>query len=131
NIYLNRHKLENVETPDLQRAMEEGSGQKLDWFFAQWIYGGGNPRLEVEQNYDAKKKILTLKLKQTQEGDALVKDVFILPLEVEIQTPSKTYTEKIKMDKREQTFSIKVNSSPQIILIDKNSKIPLLVVKMK
>ncbi len=129
NIYLNRHKFENVETPDLQRAMEEASGQKLDWFFAQWVYGGGNPRVEVAQTYDAKKKVLTLKLKQTQESDALVKDVFILPLEVEIQTPTKTYTEKIKMDKREQTFTIKVSNKPQKILIDKNSKIPLLVVK--
>lgn len=129
NIYLNRHKFENVETPDLQRAMEEASGQKLDWFFAQWIYGGGNPRVEVGQNYDAKKKVLTLKLKQTQESDALVKDVFILPLDVEIQTPTKTYTEKIKMDKREQTFTIKVSNQPQKVLIDKNSKIPLLVVK--
>ncbi len=131
NIYLNRHKFENVETPDLQRAMEETSGQKLDWFFAQWIYGGGNPQVEVEQNYDAKKKILTLKLRQTQESDQLVKDVFILPLDVEIQTQSKTYTEKIKMDKREQTFTIKVSNQPQQVSIDKNSKIPLLVVKMQ
>lgn len=131
NIYLNRHKFENVETSDLQRAMEEASGQKLDWFFAQWVYGGGHPQIEVKQNYDAEKKVLTLNLKQIQETDKLVSEVFILPLDVEIQTQSKTYTEKLKMEKREQTFTFKVSNQPQNVVIDKNSKIPLKILKMQ
>jgi len=131
NIYLNRHKFENVETPDLQRAMEEASGQKLDWFFAQWVYGGGNPQIEVKQSYDADKKVLTLNLKQIQEADKLVSEIFILPLDVEIQTQSKTYTEKLKMEKREQTFTFKVSNQPQNVVIDKNSKIPLMILKMQ
>ena len=49
NIYLERHKFENVETSDLQKAMEEASKQKLNWFFSQWVYGGGNPQIEVKQ----------------------------------------------------------------------------------
>lgn len=131
NIYLNRHKFENVETPDLQRAMEEASEQKLDWFFAQWVYGGGHPQIEVKQNYDAKKKVLTLNLKQIQESDKLVSEIFILPLDVEIQTQSKTYTEKLKMEKREQTFTFKVGNQPQKVVIDKHSKIPLMILKMQ
>jgi aminopeptidase N len=38
NIYLNRHKDGSVETSDLQKAMEEVSGQQLGWFFEQWVY---------------------------------------------------------------------------------------------
>ncbi len=131
NIYLNRHKFENVETPDLQRAMEEASGQKLDWFFAQWVYGGGHPQIEVKQSYDANQKVLTLNLKQIQEADKLVPEIFILPLDVEIQTQSKTYSEKLKMEKREQTFTFKVSNQPQNVVIDKNSKIPLMILKMQ
>ena len=130
NTYLNRHKFENVETPDLQKAMEEASGQKLDWFFAQWVYGGGVPQVEVKQVYNAKKKTLTLTVKQTQETDELVPAVFILPLDIEIQTPTKTYNEKIKIDKREQVFTFKVNGAPKSVVIDKGMKIPLMVLKM-
>ncbi len=38
NIYLNRHKFQNVETADLQKAMEEVSKMDLKWFFNQWVY---------------------------------------------------------------------------------------------
>lgn len=131
NIYLNRHKFENVETSDLQRAMEEASGQKLDWFFQQWVYRGGHPQIEVKQFYDAEKKVLTLNLKQIQEADKLVPEIFILPLDLEIQTQSKTYTEKLKMEKREQTFTFKVSNQPQNVVIDKNLKIPLKILKMQ
>lgn len=131
NIYLNRHKFENVETSDLLKAMEEAAGQKLDWFFNQWVYGGGHPQLEATQSYNAAKKTLTLNFRQTQIADELVPSVFILPLEIEIKTASKTYSEKIKMDKREQVFTFKVNSKPQTINIDKNMKIPLIMLRMK
>jgi len=131
NIYLERHKFENVETSDLQKAMEEASKQKLNWFFSQWVYGGGNPQIEVKQIYDKRKQNLTLTIKQTQQADNLVPEVFILPLEIEIKTPSKTYSEKIKMEKREQVFTFKVNSQPTDLIIDKNTKIPLLVTKIQ
>ena len=32
NLYLNRHKMQNVETADLQKAMEETSGMNLNVF---------------------------------------------------------------------------------------------------
>ena len=131
NTYLNRHKFENVETPDLQKAMEEASEQKLDWFFAQWIYGGGNPQVEVKQVFNAKKKTLTLTFKQTQEADQLVPAAFILPLDVEIQTPTKTYSEKIKIEKRVQIFTFKVNTQPKSVVIDKDLKIPLMMLRMQ
>jgi aminopeptidase N len=58
NIYLNRHKFGSVESTDLRKAMEEVSGMNLDWFFAQWIYGGRYPKLNVKQVYNPKTKVL-------------------------------------------------------------------------
>jgi aminopeptidase N len=69
NIYLNRHKFGNVETVDLQKAMEEASGTNLEWFFRQWVYGAGSPKLEIKQTYSAKNKTLTISIVQTQEND--------------------------------------------------------------
>lgn len=130
NLYLERHKFENVETSDLQKAMEEASGRNLDWFFAQWIYGGGFPKLEVEQIYNEREKTLTLTINQAQEADKLVPAVFILPLDVEITTEKGTKDEKIIINKQNQSFSFALEGEPKKINLDKNSRIPLKMVKM-
>ena len=130
NIYLTRHKFQNVETQDLQNVMEETSKMDLDWFFNQWIYGGGYPKLKVEQIYNPQTKRLDLNVKQTQDGDKLTPEAFILPMEVEITTASGVKTEKIQIKKREEKFSIKLDEPPTNIVFDKNLKIPLKLLKI-
>jgi aminopeptidase N len=130
NVYLNRHKFGNVETPDLKRAMEEASNRNLDWFFEQWVYKGGFPRVEVKQVYNPKNKRLTLTLTQTQKADAITPAIFVLPFEIQIETPKGTRREKIKFDRRTESFSFKVDAKPTKIQIDKNYKIPLKLMKL-
>jgi len=134
NVYLNRHKLANVETPDLQKAMEEASGKDLDWFFNQWIYQAGFPKLEVRQVYDARRKRLNLTIEQTHKADKITPAVFILPLEIEISAgdgiTGETRIEKIKIDKKTQSFSLTVSAPPTEIRIDRDMKIPLKSVRI-
>ena len=129
NIYLNRHKLGNVETIDLQKAMEEVSGMKLDWFFKQWVYGAGYPKLSVKQVYNPKTKTLSLTVAQSQTSDKSTASAFILPMEVEITTAGGTKTEKIEITKRVEKMSIKSDEKPIKVVLDKNEKIPLKTVK--
>jgi aminopeptidase N len=129
NIYLNRHKFGNVETTDLQKVMEETSEMKLEWFFKQWVYGAGYPKLNVKQNYNLKTKTLKLTVSQLQAADKVTVSSFILPMEVEITTASGTKTEKIEIKKRVENFSFKVNTKPTKIILDKDEKIPLKLVK--
>ena len=131
HVYLERHKFENVETADLQKAMEEASGQKLEWFFSQWVYSGGYPELEIAQTYNRKKKTLTVTVSQTQEADDLVPAVFILPMDVEITTGKGAKTEKIQINKRVQTFSFKADVEPTSVVFDKNLKIPLKTIELQ
>lgn len=131
NIYLKRHKFENVETQDLQNVMEETSGQKLEWFFKQWVYAAGYPKLEIEPVFYSKTKTLTIKISQTQTADELIPAEFILPTEIQITTEKGVKTETIRIDKREQIFSFKIDSQPKSIELDKNLKIPLKKVKFK
>ncbi|MCY7374597.1 MAG: DUF3458 domain-containing protein [Pyrinomonadaceae bacterium] len=131
NIYLNRHKFQNVETANLQKAMEETSGKNLDWFFKQWIYGGGYPKLNVKQVYNPSGRQLNLTVAQTQSADKLTPEAFILPMEIEITTANGTKIEKIEIKKREETFTLKVNDAPTKIVFDKDEKIPLKAVKMQ
>ncbi|HEY0426624.1 MAG TPA: M1 family metallopeptidase [Pyrinomonadaceae bacterium] len=131
NSYLKRHQFENVETADLKKAMEDASGQNLDWFFAQWVYGAGYPKLEIEPVFYEKAKTLTLRIRQTQNADELVPAAFIMPFDVEVTTESGAKTETIRINKREQVFSIKVDGQPKNLDFDKNLKIPLKTVKVK
>ena len=131
NIYLNRHKFQNVETYDLQKAMEESSGMKLDWFFSQWVYGAGFPRLNVKQTYNSKTKTLDLTVTQTQKLDKITPSAFILPMEIEITTAKGAKIEKIEIKKRLETFSIKLDGKPREVTFDKDEKIPLKLVKLQ
>lgn len=60
----------------------------------------------------------------------MVPEVFILPLEIEVQTSQKAYQKKIKLAKKVEVISLKVAEKPQKILIDKNFKIPLVITKV-
>jgi len=130
NIYLNRHKFANVESGDLRRAMEEASGKDLGWFFDQWVYGIGSPKLTVKQVYNPKSKVLTLTVEQTQKTDKLTPRAFVLPTDVEITTDSASKIEKLKLDKRSESFSIKTDGEPRGIKFDRLDKIPLITVKI-
>ncbi|MBK7394471.1 MAG: HEAT repeat domain-containing protein [Chloracidobacterium sp.] len=67
--YLTENAHQPVSTEDLRIAVEETSGQSMDWFFDQWLYKMGHPVFEVTQAYDAAAKKLTLNVKQTQKLD--------------------------------------------------------------
>jgi aminopeptidase N len=71
NRYLTKHANQPVQTEQLRIAIEEATGQSMDWFFDQWLYKMGHPIFEITQDYDAAAKKLTLKVKQTQKIDPL------------------------------------------------------------
>lgn len=129
NLYLNRHKFQNVESVDLQKAMEETSGQKLDWFFAQWIYGAGYPKLAVKHAYNPKTKMLALTVTQTQKAGEGVASAFRLPLMFEVKNAKGSNTQIFEMKKRIETFTMKVDDKPTKISLDPLEQIPLKTVK--
>jgi aminopeptidase N len=130
NAYLNAHKFGNVVTPDLQKAMEEASGRDLTWFFQQWVYYAGVPKLEVRQTYSPRTKTLRLTVTQTQKLDKIIPPAFILPMDLDIHTAKGVKTESLNVTKRTQMFSFKVDGKPTQLEIDKDMKIPLKTVKI-
>ncbi|MBK6589418.1 MAG: M1 family metallopeptidase [Acidobacteria bacterium] len=67
--YLTQNAHQPVSTEDLRIAIEETTGQSMDWFFDEWLYKMGHPIFEITQNYDEAAKKLTLSVKQTQKID--------------------------------------------------------------
>ncbi len=132
NLYLTHHRFASVETTDLQKVMEETSGQKLDWFFAQWVYGTSYPKLSVKQRYDETAKSLVFDIEQTQKGESKVPQAFRLPLEIQIKFPDghgPIKTERLEITDRKQTLTIPTGTKPSEVTFDPNSKLPLLAIK--
>lgn len=132
NLYLTRHRLGNVESTDLKAAMEEASRRDLGWFFDQWVYKGGHPKLDVRYVWNAASKTLRLTVAQTQRPDKITPAVFRLPLDVEFTTGATEKTvEKITITKRSEVFSIKLPSKPTEVKVDPRERIPVKFVKMQ
>ncbi|MEO7658512.1 MAG: M1 family aminopeptidase, partial [Pyrinomonadaceae bacterium] len=131
NIYLDRHKFDSVESTDLKKALEEASGQDLGWFFDQWVYGAGAPKLDFKPSYNARTKTLNITVFQTQTVDGITPTAFRLPLDMVIKTAAGDVRHDIELKKRVQTFSIKLAGKPTSLVIDENEKIPLKEVKIR
>jgi len=115
--YLHQHEFSNVGSEDLKIALEEATGKNLDWFFDQWVTGGGHPVFEVSYKYLPRQKLIDLTVKQVQpfvNGQGL----FTLPVSVTIATPSKSYTRKILVGGEEDHFMLPANEVPLMVSFD-------------
>ncbi|MDH3271758.1 MAG: M1 family metallopeptidase [Gemmatimonadota bacterium] len=122
SAYYARHMNGNATTEDFRRAMEEASGLDLEPFFDQWLYSGGNPRLEGWWEYEASARSLRVELEQTQE----VGPTFRLPLEIGLlfgdeRTPS--VVESVEVDGRFHRFVIPVSGPPSGVVLDPNTRL--------
>jgi aminopeptidase N len=118
NRYLKKNEYTDVEVHELRLAFEDVTGQDLNWFFNQWYIGAGHPMLDIQYSWDEATKKAGISIAQTQEGND-VAHVFDLPVYVDIYDASgKARREKIRITKRNQTFSFDSPARPALINFD-------------
>ena len=100
-----------VETADYAIAMEKVSGRDLDWFFDQWAYGIGYPKVQLTREWNAGAKTLTITLRQTQKIDA-THPFFRFPATVRIVTRDSVVRHEIMATEQDQKFVIALPSAP-------------------
>jgi aminopeptidase N len=113
NIYLKQNAFKNGEAHQLRLAMEEASGQDMNWFFNQWYFSSGHPLLTIDYAWDEASKTEKVTLKQTQGGTP-----FILPMAVDIYSGGAKKRFQITMKDAEQTFSFPVTAKPELVNVD-------------
>ena len=123
NYYLKKYANQPVETEQFRIAIEEATGQSMDWFFDEWLYRIGHPVFEVTQRYDESTKslVLTVRQKQTKDPESQYPQVelFQTPVEIEIGTAGGTHIERVQIEpKQEQIFTFKVDSQPLLVNFD-------------
>ena len=64
--YVKRHRDNPVTSEDLRKVAEDIAGEDLAWFWNQWVYGLGYPKLDVR--YDAGQEQLIVQQTQRQAG---------------------------------------------------------------
>ncbi|HEX7508152.1 MAG TPA: M1 family aminopeptidase [Polyangia bacterium] len=113
-LYVERHARGSVETRDLARAVEEASGRNLDRFFHQWTDQPGHPELECTWEWNADKRLGSLRVEQKQEGDK----VYDLRTAVRLDVAGLERDEPIHLQQRSHTFELKLDEAPDQVIFD-------------
>jgi aminopeptidase N len=116
--YLTDNKFNTGEAHQLRLAMEKTTGEDLNWYWNQWYFNQGHPVLTIDYAYDEAAKKMNVTVKQTQDAEKFP-PIFELPLDVDVYYDGKaTKRERIRMTKREQTFSFDAPIRPSLINVD-------------
>ncbi|HTN06619.1 M1 family aminopeptidase [Agriterribacter sp.] len=113
NLYLTNHKFGNAEAHQLRLALEEISGRDLNWFFNQWYFGTGHPRLTIDYSYNDSSKTASVHVKQTQAEPA-----FILPVAIDLYNGKQKKRHTVWVDKKDQVFVFTAATQPDLVNFD-------------
>ena len=122
--YRQRFAFSNASTADFQQVCEEHYGEKLDWFFPQWLYAPGRPIYKASSEISPGETAghivtLVIKQKQTQAIPGRADGVYVMPLDVTIHYADGTSeTRVVRNDRRKQVFNFIVTKQPVSVGVD-------------
>ncbi len=118
NTYLKDNAYTAVEAHNLRLAFEKVTGEDLNWFFNQWFFQQGHPKLDVSHAYDPESGAVTLSVTQTQTPE-LGEIIYRIPTAVDIHYgQGKKTRHEIEINQREHEFSFPVDGAPQAVIFD-------------
>lgn len=113
NDYLKTNEYKNAEAHQLRLSFEKVSGKDLNWFFNQWFFGSGNPKLGYTTSYEPVKKQVTVTLTQSQEQP------FEFPLAIDVYDNGKPKRYNVWANaKAKNTFTFDSSKNPDLININ-------------
>lgn len=114
NTYLTRYQFQNAEASQLRLIFEEITGKDLNWFWNQWYYGSGHPKLDIVYGYNEKEKKATVVVTQKQADEKLFK----LPVAIDIYNGGSKQRFNIWVENKSDTFSFPSATKPDLINFD-------------
>jgi aminopeptidase N len=117
HLYLTTYKFKAAEAQELRLAFEEITGKDLTWFWNQWYYGSGHPKLKINYSYDNNAKQARVIVEQTTDK------TFMFPVKIDVWNGSVTKTYSVWVKNKIDTFSFYTPSKPSLINFDADKKL--------
>jgi aminopeptidase N len=114
HLYLNTNKFKSAEAQNLRLAFEEVTGKDLNWYWNQWYYGSGHPKLSIDYIYDDAAKSVKVIVNQTQETGK----IFKLPVAIDIYNGAAKERHKVWIQDKTDTFSFSYANHPDLVNVD-------------
>lgn len=112
--YLKTNEYGTGEAPQFRLSLEKVSGKDLNWFFNQWYYGSGHPKLSYTTTFEPVKKQVTITINQTQIGQN-----FQFPLAIDVYENGKPTRKNVWVNAKEKNdFTFSVAKNPEFININ-------------
>jgi aminopeptidase N len=118
NLYLTTNKYKSAEAHQLRLAFEEVTGKDLNWFFNQWYFGAGHPKLAIRYSYQEAGKRAMMIVEQQQDGT-----VFTLPVAVDVYNGNTPTRYNVWVKNKVDTFYFPAATRPALINFDAAKKL--------
>lgn len=114
NVYLTNNKFKNAEAHQLRLAMEEVSGKDLNWFFDQWYFGSGHPKVSLHYQFVDSANMLNVIVEQKQKDK-----LFYFPIDIDVYTNGKAERSSYWIGKHvSDTIRIAYSTKPTWVNVD-------------
>jgi aminopeptidase N len=110
--YLEKYKYQSAEVHQLRLVFEELTGKDLNWFFNQWYYSAGHPKLNISYDYNTLQKTVTVNVKQVQANE------FQFPFAIDIFEGAKRTRHNVFVDGRDASFTFPYVYQPKLIQVN-------------
>lgn len=113
----------NALTEDFQAIAEQVYGQKLDYFFKQWIFGENYPKYKFQwSSQPLANGTFSVKAEISQSTNTNP-TFFTMPIQLKVPIGLGDTTMTVFNDKQSQSFEFNLKAKPQNIIFDPNNLI--------
>jgi len=116
--FAEKHAWGSVSTEDFQKAAEAIAGQKLDYFFLQWIESSGAPEFKLEYTIYRTQKGFRVVGKVSQDLDT-----FRMPVDLKIETEGNPETKRIEVVGTSSEFVVETFGKPKKLYLDPDNRV--------
>ena len=107
-LYTERHRHDLVETADLRQAIEDATGEPVDWFFDQWVTRAGHPHLTVRWSHDPARNQVSVTIEQSEP-------LYRLPLTI---AAAGLPEQMVLVEQKRQVFILSATTAPAWLCVD-------------
>jgi len=106
---------------DFRGIAEKDYGDKLTWFFSQWLDSTGAPEFKT--------KYTVYRLGENNKGFRIVGqiaqdlDLFRMPVDLKIDTDGKTEDKRVEVEGTNSAFSVETFGKPRRIVVDPDDRV--------